>query len=84
MELIIGILAGSLTSISLLPQLIKLLKEKKSDDISIAMLLVLLAGVCLWVVYGIMKEDLPIIITNCFSVLVNLLNIFFTLRYRRR
>lgn len=78
---IVGIVAGVLTATSMLPQLIKVLKEKEVENLSIVMLLVLLGGLALWAVYGFMKEDWPIIVTNCFSLLVNLLLIFFRLRY---
>jgi len=71
MEMIIGIIAGILTSISMLPQLVKVLKEKNSDNLSISMLVVLLIGVSLWVIFGFMKNEWPIIISNLFSVCVN-------------
>jgi MtN3 and saliva related transmembrane protein len=71
-EQIIGIAAGILTGTSMLPQLIKLIKEKKADAISPVMLIVLLCGLTLWVVYGIIRKDWPIIITNAFSWCVNL------------
>ena len=78
----IGIFAGICTSVSLLPQLIKIIREKKADDLSYGMLFVLLTGLGAWVAYGVMKDDYPIIITNCFSFLVNLLVIVFTIRYK--
>lgn len=68
----IGIFAGTLTAISLLPQLIKILREKKPGDFSILMFLILLAGLALWIWYGILKKDWPIIITNCTSMLINI------------
>ncbi len=71
METVIGTIAGILTSISMLPQLLKVLKEKDVENLSWGMIAVLLTGVSLWVVYGIMKEELPIILSNGFSVLVN-------------
>jgi MtN3 and saliva related transmembrane protein len=81
---LIGIIAGICTGISLLPQLIKIIREKKADDISWVMLFILLAGLAGWVWYGILKEDYPIIITNSFSFLVNVAIIFFTLRFQKR
>jgi len=81
---LIGIIAGICTGISLLPQLIKIIREKKADDISWVMLFILLAGLAGWVWYGILKEDYPIIITNSFSFLVNVAIIFFTVRFQRR
>ena len=79
---IIGIVAGICTGISLLPQLIKIVREKKADDISYLMLFILLTGLGGWVWYGILKEDYPIIITNSFSFLVNVIIIFFTVKYQ--
>ena len=78
----IGIIAGVFTATSMLPQLIKVIKEKKADDISLLMLIVLLTGISLWVVYGVMKKDMPIIATNAFSLLVNALMIFFRIKYK--
>jgi MtN3 and saliva related transmembrane protein len=71
MQQIIGIAAGVLTSTSMLPQLVKLVKEKKADAISPVMLIILICGLALWTWYGVMLNDLPIILTNAFSLLVN-------------
>lgn len=79
----IGIAAGIFTASSMLPQLIKTIREKKAEEISVVMLLVLITGVSLWIVYGVMKDDLPIIATNAVSLAVNLLMIFFRIRYRK-
>ncbi|MGB8195336.1 MAG: SemiSWEET family transporter [Chitinophagaceae bacterium] len=68
----IGIIAGILTAGSLLPPLLKLIKDKKAEQVPLGMLIVLLAGVSLWIYYGILKSDWPIIITNCFSLLQNI------------
>ncbi|HLS95023.1 MtN3 and saliva related transmembrane protein [Sphingobacterium allocomposti] len=71
METIIGIAAGILTSVSMVPQLIKVLKEKEVENLSPLMVGILLTGVSMWVVYGVMLGDLPIIVSNAFSVFVN-------------
>ena len=81
---VIGIVAGICTGVSLVPQLIKIIKEKKAEDISWFMLFILLAGLALWVWYGILKTDYPIIVTNSFSFLVNFAIIFFIIRFRRK
>ena len=70
-EQALGLVAGLLTSTSMLPQLIKTYKEKKAADISFFMLIVLIAGVSLWIYYGILKKDMPIVLTNCISVVIN-------------
>jgi MtN3 and saliva related transmembrane protein len=80
---IIGIIAGVFTATSLLPQLIKILKEKKAEDVSIAMLLVLMTGVSLWIYYGFLREDAPIIVTNCFSLLLNIITLYYRLKYKK-
>jgi MtN3 and saliva related transmembrane protein len=80
----IGIAAGICTAISLLPQLIKIIKSKKADDISFFMLIILLIGLSGWVWYGILRKDYPIIVTNAFSFVVNVLIIFFSIRYNRK
>jgi MtN3 and saliva related transmembrane protein len=81
---LIGIIAGICTGVSLLPQLIKIIKDKKADDISYFMLFILLAGLAGWVWYGILKKDYPIIITNSFSFIVNIIIIFFTIRFQKK
>jgi MtN3 and saliva related transmembrane protein len=80
---IIGLAAGVLTACSLLPQVIKTLKEKKAEDVSLVMLFVLQAGLILWIFYGIRRDDLPIIATNCFSLLVNITMVVLRIRFNR-
>jgi MtN3 and saliva related transmembrane protein len=80
---IIGLSAGILTACSLLPQVIKTLKEKKAEDVSLVMLFVLQAGLILWIFYGIKRADLPIMATNSFSLLVNIVMVILRIKYRR-
>lgn len=79
---IIGIGAGICTSASSVPQILKTIKKKKAADVSPIMFLVLLAGNGLWVWYGARRSDLPVLITNCISVLLDLSMLY--LRYRFR
>lgn len=80
----IGIIAGVLTASSMLPQLFKVIKNKEAEDISLLMLVVLMSGIALWIVYGWFRDDWPIIITNSFSLLVNITLTFFRVKYRNR
>jgi MtN3 and saliva related transmembrane protein len=80
----IGIAAGIFTSISLLPQLIKIIREKETENISSFMLIILITGLGLWIWYGLLKKDYPILITNSFSFLVNSLVIYYTFRYKKK
>lgn len=81
-ETLIGISASVFTSTSLIPQLIKIMKEKKSKDISVVMLAVLFTGLALWVWYGSLKGDLIIIISNAFALVINLIIGILTIYYK--
>lgn len=81
-EQVVGIVAGIFTGVSLLPQLIKIIKEKKAEGVSYGMLLILLTGLAGWVYYGWLREDYPVIITNAFSFMVNVLVILFSIKYK--
>ncbi|HUS00436.1 MAG TPA: SemiSWEET transporter [Chitinophagaceae bacterium] len=78
---IVGIGAGILTSVSMLPQIIKTFKEKKAEDLSVVMILILMSGIASWIWYGFLRNDLPIIFTNCFSLLLNCVLLFFRFKY---
>jgi len=82
--LYLGIFAGVCTATSMLPQLVKIIRKKKADDISVGMLVILLSGVAAWIAYGICKKDYPIIITNSASFIINLCIIIFSLKYKQR
>jgi MtN3 and saliva related transmembrane protein len=61
---------------------VKIIREKSAEGTSLVMLLVLFAGLALWVIYGIMKNDLIIIIANGFSLAVNIITIYASFRFR--
>jgi MtN3 and saliva related transmembrane protein len=68
---IIGVIAGVLTSAALIPQLLKAIKHKRLHEFSSPTLLLLFLGNGLWVYYGVLISDWPVILTNLFSVLLN-------------
>lgn len=78
---IIGIAAGILTAASLVPQLTKTLREKKAE-MSPVMFILLIGGNGLWTYYGIQQEDAPIIVTNSFAFLMDLIMLFLKFKYR--
>lgn len=84
MELIdiIGFIAGICTATSLLPQLITTLKQKKAQEVSLFMFIVLLMGNALWVWFGVAKSELPIILTNSFSLLLNIIMLVLKYKYK--
>jgi len=79
----IGIGAAVLTAVSMLPQLVKIIREKRSEGVSIFMVAVLISGLCLWIWYGILKTDYPIICTNIFSLIIKVLLIYFSAKYKK-
>jgi len=81
---VIGTVASVGTALSMVPQLTKLIKEKKAENISLYMLFVLFLGVSCWIVYGILKNDWIIIISNSFSFVVNLALTVLTLKYKAK
>jgi len=60
----LGLLAAFFTTVANIPQAIKVIKTRNVKDLSAATYSMLFVGMVLWVVYGIMKEDLPIILAN--------------------
>ncbi|HOI12650.1 MAG TPA: SemiSWEET transporter [Methanoculleus sp.] len=61
---LLGLIAGTLTTLSFAPQAIRAWRTQSTADLSLAMLLVLLAGVLLWLAYGVVKGDLAIVAAN--------------------
>jgi MtN3 and saliva related transmembrane protein len=80
---LIGIMATVFAVSSTIPQILKIIKSKKSEDISIWLALVLIIGLSLWVIYGIAKKDFVIIIANSISVLLNTIMLFLKVRYSK-
>mgnify|MGYP003575217910 FL=1 len=78
---VIGLIAGILTSTAMIPQLVKTIKEKSAEDISPFMVIILILGTGTWCYYGVLKDDLPIMITNGFSCLLNTSMFFFKIKY---
>jgi MtN3 and saliva related transmembrane protein len=83
-EKIVGIAAGVFTAASLLPQVIKTIKKKSADDVSIGMLALLFIGLCLWVAYGWIRQDWPVLVTNLFSLLTNSILIILRTIYKHK
>ena len=81
---IVGAVASILTTLSFLPQLFKMIRTKKAQDVSYIMLAVLFVGGILWIVYGTLKADWIIIISNCVSTLINIVSSFYSVKYKRQ
>ncbi|WP_417460898.1 SemiSWEET family sugar transporter [Kordiimonas sp.] len=61
---LLGLLAGSLTTIAFVPQVVRAWKTKSTKDVSLSMFAILCAGIFMWIVYGIAIGDVPVIIAN--------------------
>lgn len=68
----VGILAGFLTTISFLPQAIKVWQSRSAKDLSLIMYIFFSIGVFLWMIYGILLQELPIIVPNFFALILAL------------
>jgi MtN3 and saliva related transmembrane protein len=76
----LGMLATALTSLSYLPQLQKAMPRDSTSDLSLKMLVALSAGLCLWVVYGLAKEDWVIVLANSIGATLSLAVLGFKIR----
>ena len=69
---IFGYLAAILTTSAFLPQLIKTLKTKKAEDVSLITLIMFIFGVLSWIIYGYKISSTPILIANIITLILNL------------
>jgi MtN3 and saliva related transmembrane protein len=81
---IFGFAAGIVTSVGMMPQLIKTIKTKQVDELSIQMYIIYLAGFGMWITYGVIRKDIPIIATNTFSVILTMVMIILKIRFRSK
>ena len=69
---IFGYIAAILTTAAFLPQLIKTLKTKKADDVSLITLIMFIIGVLCWIIYGYKISSIPIFLANLITLILNL------------
>ena len=79
---IIGLAAAALTTISFLPQAIKVWKTKSAKDLSLGMFSIFTSGVLLWLIYGILIVDIPIIAANAITLMLSGTILYFKLTYK--
>ena len=77
---IIGLLAAFLTTTAFFPQVIKTVKTKSTGDLSLPMYSMMFAGTVSWLVYGILKNDLPITLANAVSSLASFVIFYYKIR----
>lgn len=79
----LGLLAGLLTTFSLVPQIIRVYKLKSAREISVLFNTSMLLGIILWLVYGISLGLVPLIIWNTIGALLTSLLLLTKLKYGR-
>jgi len=78
---LVGVVAGILTTSSFVPQVVKTWKTRHTKDLSLFMFFMLLAGIALWLTYGIVRRDIPIILANGVSLMFVVIILSFKIRY---
>ena len=78
-----GYFAALLTTLAFLPQLIKTLKTKKAEDVSLITLIMFLTGVLSWIIYGYKISSTPILIANIITFILNLLILIFKIIFQK-
>ena len=79
---ILGMIAGTLTTIAFVPQVVKTWRSKSTEDISYGMFILFSLGLLLWLVYGIVIDALPIIISNTITLVLALVILGLKFRYK--
>lgn len=80
----IGLLAGGLTTLSFMPQAIRILKTRSAKDLSFTALLLFIAGISLWIWYGCMLHSLPVVLTNAVTLALNLAILALKMKHHER
>ena len=79
---LIGAAAATLTTISFLPQALKTFRSRDVSGISLGMYSLFAAGVALWLVYGVLLGDVPIVVANAITLALALAVLWMKIRYR--
>jgi MtN3 and saliva related transmembrane protein len=78
---LLGLIAGTLTTIAFFPQLLKTWKSKSAKDVSLVMMITFSVGVSLWIVYGLALGAMPIVATNVVTLSLAILILILKIRY---
>lgn len=78
----LGLVAGVLTTLAYLPQLIKTWQSKSAADLSWSMLIILCLGIVLWLAYGLFVHDIPILVANIVTLIFASIILILKIRYQ--
>lgn len=81
MEEIIGTMAATLTTISFVPQAIKIIRSKHTADISLSMYIILNLGISCWLAYGIMLDNFPMMLANGITLPLTLSILYIKIKF---
>ena len=79
-----GYFAAILTTLAFLPQLIKTIKTKKADDVSLVTLIMFITGVISWIIYGYKIESFPVLTANIVTLILNVLILFYKISFAKK
>ncbi|HEV3036660.1 MAG TPA: SemiSWEET transporter [Candidatus Angelobacter sp.] len=79
---ILGFIAGTLTTLSFVPQVHKAWRTRRCEDLSYGMLLTFGLGVVFWLIYGLLVRAAPIIVANAVTLSLIVLLLVMKSRYR--
>ncbi|MBF2052614.1 MAG: SemiSWEET transporter [Candidatus Sericytochromatia bacterium] len=77
----LGLLAGTLTTIAFVPQVLKTWRSRSAEDLSLGMFSLFTVGIALWLIYGFWIKALPLILTNTITLGLAATLLFFKLRF---
>jgi MtN3 and saliva related transmembrane protein len=78
---VLGLIAGTLTTASFFPQVLKTIKIKETKDLSLSMYIVLATGIFMWTVYGILIGSVPVILANAVSFILATIILILKVKY---
>ncbi len=81
---VLGLVAGTLTTLSFVPQVLKSWRRRSVEDLSSTMLVAFTTGVALWLIYGLQTHDLPVVIANAVTLVLAGALIVMKYRFRSR
>jgi len=84
MEQWIGWIAGTCTTISLLPQLIHIIKHRSAHAVSWMMFLIFTVGIVMWLIYGVLRHDNVLVIFNAITLVFSIAVMYAKWHYDHR
>ncbi len=80
---LIGLAAAACTTAAFIPQAIKVIRTKDTRSLSLPMYIIFTVGVLLWLIYGILVKDIPVIAANIITSVFSAIILVSIIVYRR-